>query len=355
MGDVFRYAPSFNGSALTSHDSLPGPHSRTGWPVNPDNMPIGNGRFTALVWGDGNHASTAGIGLLLARDDAWTEINGLVKLGIVRVQLTPDPFLNASSYSQTLDLASGDVLITAVKGAHRVQLRVAASNSVEALTVQLISSSKPVVLKASLQLWRKDGAFPSFNDPSKPPSRQNPFSTDSVRGACPLSKCGPKNESVCGVNKTQRADIVGTGIGDVLAWHGRNEQSVLWKQTLENQLQEEGEAYVRAHKDPLLHRTFGGLVVGHTHASSDSTEALTWSASADGRTLSSSAAVSSASFAVLTHTSQTAAAAKSGGLNAAWLQQVQATAARAAPQAPESIAASCAAAKKEWAQVSCVL
>ena len=43
----------------------------------------GNGRLVALlVWGDAN---TSGIGVLLARDDAYAELVQLVKLGRVRV------------------------------------------------------------------------------------------------------------------------------------------------------------------------------------------------------------------------------------------------------------------------------
>lgn len=97
---VRQYNPTFNASALTSHDpwsAAAGSHSHTtGWPTNPDNMPIGNGRLTALVWGDGTHANTSGVAMLLARDDAWTGLSQLIKLGRLRVQLDPDPFRNAS-------------------------------------------------------------------------------------------------------------------------------------------------------------------------------------------------------------------------------------------------------------------
>eukprot|EP01046_Picozoa_sp_COSAG06_P075685 COSAG06_NODE_23773_length_682_cov_0.691252_1_plen_126_part_01 len=89
--DVQQYNPRFNATSLFSHDPWPAEpggnsHDITGWPVNPDNMPIGNGRVVALVWGDGNHANTSGVGILLARDDAWTSLNQLVKLGRLRVQ-----------------------------------------------------------------------------------------------------------------------------------------------------------------------------------------------------------------------------------------------------------------------------
>ena len=62
--------------------------------------------------------------LLLARDDALTEIHQLVKLGRLRVRLMPDPFIGATLFSQTLDLASGEVHIAAANGNVSVKLTV---------------------------------------------------------------------------------------------------------------------------------------------------------------------------------------------------------------------------------------
>ena len=165
---VAAYSPTFNASALTSHDPA------RGWSVNPDNMPIGNGRLVALVWGDG-HANTSGVGVLLARDDAYTELVQLVKLGRVRVRLHPDPFANASSFSQRLDLEAGEVLInaTSADGALSVSLRLAVDPEADALVVELLSASDPVTVSAGLELWREERPWRVYNEScQKPPCRQ---------------------------------------------------------------------------------------------------------------------------------------------------------------------------------------
>src|ERR1700677_1422661 len=56
-----------------------------------DSMPIGNGDLAANVWTEQN----GDLVLLVAKADAWTELGKLVKLGRVRIQLTPNPFMGA--------------------------------------------------------------------------------------------------------------------------------------------------------------------------------------------------------------------------------------------------------------------
>ena len=288
--DVRPFSPSFNASSLFSHDPDPHGGDITGWPVNPDNMPIGNGRVVALVWGDGNHANTSGVGLLLARDDAWTSLNQLVKLGRLRVQLDPDPFLNASAFNQTLDLETGEVLIsvTSRAGDHTASLRVApsAQRGVDAVTVELLSSSVPVRVSVRLELWRYDGPFPSFMG----------FSTF-VTGDC-------LNES----QKMMQADVVLRRSED-LVFFTRNNDSPVWRETLERQLVMP--AMPAGVRDPLLHRQFGALVQG---------DGSGWSAApapclqhcchtgCGSRTLQTTTSVISARLAITTHTNQTATA-----------------------------------------------
>src|ERR1700678_3642815 len=53
-----------------------------------DSMPIGNGDLALNVWTEQN----GDIVLLAAKSDAWSENGQLLKLGRVRVKLTPNPF-----------------------------------------------------------------------------------------------------------------------------------------------------------------------------------------------------------------------------------------------------------------------
>src|SRR4029077_16316628 len=74
-------------------------------------MPLGNGDITLNVWTEQN----GDIVLLLAKSDAWSENGQLLKLGRVRVKLTPNPFLAGSSFSQTLKLETGEIQLQSGK------------------------------------------------------------------------------------------------------------------------------------------------------------------------------------------------------------------------------------------------
>jgi hypothetical protein len=195
-----------------------------------------------------------------------------VKLGRLRVQLDPDPFLGASQYNQTLDLETGEVLIsvTSRRGDHTASLRIAPATaatptatsfsagqgqgqgqgqsgggSVDAITVELLASSVPAHLSVRLELWRQDGPFPVFNSSSG--GQGKPFSTF-VTGDC-------LNAS----QKLMKADVVLKRSAQLL-WYTRNEDSPVWRDTLERQLVLP--AMPTGVRDPLLHRQFGALVQG---------------------------------------------------------------------------------------------
>src|SRR5271170_2235552 len=78
-----------------------------------NSMPIGNGDIALNVWTEQN----GDIVLLLAKSDAWSENGQLLKLGRVRVKLTPNPFISPASITQTLQLESGDIRIQSGKNA----------------------------------------------------------------------------------------------------------------------------------------------------------------------------------------------------------------------------------------------
>src|SRR5580698_3324894 len=73
-----------------------------------DSMPIGNGDVAANVWTEQN----GDLVMLVAKADSWTEMGKLVKLGRVRIQLTPNPFVGAADFRQALRLEDGSIEIT---------------------------------------------------------------------------------------------------------------------------------------------------------------------------------------------------------------------------------------------------
>ncbi len=110
-----------------------------------DSMPIGNGDLAANVWTEQN----GDIVLLVAKSDAWTELGKLVKLGRVRVRLTPNPFVDATNFEQILNLKDGSVEIET--GANVLRVWADANRPVIHLDAKF---GRPAALEATLELWR---------------------------------------------------------------------------------------------------------------------------------------------------------------------------------------------------------
>lgn len=68
-------------------------------------MPLGNGELCTSVWTEDN----GDICFYLSRSDALTELDRTVKLGMVRLSFTPNPFMNGN-YEQTLNIGDGYII-----------------------------------------------------------------------------------------------------------------------------------------------------------------------------------------------------------------------------------------------------
>jgi len=110
-----------------------------------DSMPIGNGDVAANVWTEQN----GDVVLLVAKSDAWTELGKLVKLGRVRMKLSPNPFGSEARFEQKLALEKGAIEIKS--GANTVQVWIDANHPVIHVETHL---ARPGTLQASLELWR---------------------------------------------------------------------------------------------------------------------------------------------------------------------------------------------------------
>ena len=108
-------------------------------------MPAGNGDLALNVWTEQN----GDIVLLAAKSDAWSENGQLLKLGRVRVKLTPNPFAAPAAMTQTLKLETGEIQIQGAGSVARIW--VDANRPVVRLEVQ---SEHPVRLEARSEVWR---------------------------------------------------------------------------------------------------------------------------------------------------------------------------------------------------------
>ena len=109
-------------------------------------MPFGNGEIAGNVWTEQN----GDVILLLARTDAWSENAQLLKVGRVRISLSPNPFVNAK-VAQILHLEDGTVVISNSKG----EVKIWADANLPVVRVES-KMTFPARIKAKLETWRNE-------------------------------------------------------------------------------------------------------------------------------------------------------------------------------------------------------
>ena len=200
-----------------------------------DSMPIGNGDLAANVWTEQN----GDLVLLVSKSDAWTEMGQLVKLGRVRVQLTPNPFVNTTDFKQTLRLEDGSIQIRS--GGNTLLVWIDANHPMIHVEADL---SHPATLKASLEIWRT--RTHPYNEPSPEKGGLFEFGKHSV----PLDF---------------ESDTVLSAAGNRVSWYHLNAASVYPLVMHQEHLQQ----FEAKHPDPLLHRCFGATLLGPELVSKD--------------------------------------------------------------------------------------
>jgi alpha-L-fucosidase 2 len=134
--------------------NIPGPSSL-------ESMPIGNGDIGLNVWVETN----GDLVFYISKTDAWGEQTKpewdswmkqggvLMKLGMVRVSLSPNPFVTGASFQQLLKLHDGEIQIREGDDASGVLLRVWVDANHPVIRVETKSRS-PVSVKVTLDDWR---------------------------------------------------------------------------------------------------------------------------------------------------------------------------------------------------------
>ena len=163
-----------------------------------NSMPLGNGDIGLNVWTEQN----GDVLFYISKSDAWEEADNLVKVGRVRVSLSPNPFAGVKTVQQVLKLKDGEIQVSNGLG---TVLKVWVDANHPVVRVQ-VSSPQPLHLKATLDPWRTE---PSVY----------------------------KNTSVS-------ADVVKVLDNKRIAWYHRNEPT-------------------KGINENLLNRTFGGLMQGN--------------------------------------------------------------------------------------------
>jgi hypothetical protein len=112
-------------------------------------MPIGNGDIGANVWVEAN----GDLVFYVSKTDAWDDLSRLLKLGKIRISITPNP-LNENYFLQALKLEQGEIFIN--YGNTKIKCWIDANHPVIQVDV---SSKKPVDVKVTYENWRKNGSL----------------------------------------------------------------------------------------------------------------------------------------------------------------------------------------------------
>jgi hypothetical protein len=202
-----------------------------------DSMPLGNGEVGVNLW-----VETGGdLHFYISRTDSLSEISRLLKVGSVRVSISPNPFAAGVPFRQTLQLRYGHCLVSAGQQGKEVSLWVFVDADRPVVHV-VGESAAPVSVKVVGETWRASRrVLPKDEHRSAWSVHDAPF------------------------DLVESADFVCDGLTDAVAWYHRNEETV-FPLTLEHQGLRK--AADKAH-DPLLCRTFGGWIAAKGFRAAD--------------------------------------------------------------------------------------
>ena len=113
-----------------------------------ESMPLGGGDIGLNVWTENNE-----ILFYVARSGTFDENNSLLKLGRVRLKLSPNPFTAGAVFRQELHLNEGYISISAVRGKQETKIKLWVDVYKPVVTVD-IQSNHPVSAVASYESWR---------------------------------------------------------------------------------------------------------------------------------------------------------------------------------------------------------
>ncbi len=194
-------------------------------------MPIGNGDIGLNVWVE---KKSGDLLFYISKTDLWSENGRLLKLGRVRVQITPNPLVATELFNQTLELNNGEITIKLGQGEKAINLRIWVDANRPVIRIEAASDSL-FELTASVEIWR----------------------------TCRRELVGDELKSAYGMMGADfpvyvEPDSVVDGLHNKVIWYHRNERSI-WPDNLKLQALTD---FIENHQDPLLYRTFGACIKG---------------------------------------------------------------------------------------------
>jgi hypothetical protein len=212
-------------------------------------MPLGNGQAGVNLWAQENGE----VRLYVSRNDSFSEMSRLLKVGGLHLSFTPNPFASGSPFRQELALRDGVCRISGGQPGHELKIRVYVDPERPVIHV---TGEAPdgVEVKASIDSWRSQ---PHKIEKGNKPTNNEETSAFSIAGA-PF----PLIES---------ADVFLTNTPGGIGWYHRNETSRPFAETLKLQSLTN---FTDKIADPLLNRTFGGWMTATNLVPADGGMAL---------------------------------------------------------------------------------
>ena len=175
---------------------------------------------------------------MISKTDTWDESTRILKVGRVRISLSPTPLAKGKAFRQELKLRDGTIEIAGGEGATATTLRVWVDANQPVIRVEC-EGAQPFDLKAVLEPWRTEKRLFGENE-----------------WASCWTMQGSSNRQ--GLECYVTPDTVVDAGNDRVVWYHRNESSV-WPIGMKLQ---GVESLMEKMQDPLLHRTFGAAVRG---------------------------------------------------------------------------------------------
>jgi alpha-L-fucosidase 2 len=226
-----------------------------------ESMPLGNGDIGINIWTD-----TLGIHFYMGKTDTWSGIGRLLKPGLIDLSFKPSPFKNINSFSQELKLENGEIVIHAISDSIDILVKCWVDVDYPVIRME-IESEKKFEYKVELKNWRQQ-------------------QKEIIDNGYMHSAYGMKDSPAPVIIEP---DSILENNANRICWLHRNTISIY---SLNLQNQGLGDL-VEKYPDPLINRTFGGLVTGENLISKDK------------KTLISKHPSQHFTFSVFLHTNQT--------------------------------------------------
>lgn len=188
-------------------------------------MPAGNGDIGINLWVEEN----GDLLFYISKTDAWSENARLLKIGKVRLSLSPNPFKSGSPFSQVLVLEDGVIHIEAGEQERKVAIDIWVDANNQLIELD-INSQQDIVARLSTEPWRTHSR--EITDKNE------------IHSAYGLQSATVSKDTIISADQSK------------VIWAHRNERSV-WSSNMKLQGLE---GYMPESEDPLLNRTFGALI-----------------------------------------------------------------------------------------------